>query len=64
MTIDVLMAVAGWSPESRAINRAMNSGSVREDLGCAPPVMLADPEDQRTFDDTSGGTRSRVKAWW
>jgi hypothetical protein len=61
---DVFIAVAGRSPEYQAINRAMNSGSRPEDLQCAPPVMLANPEDQRTFDDTSGGTQPRVKAWW
>jgi hypothetical protein len=61
---DVFLAVAGWSPEYKAINRAMNSGSLPEDLQCAPPVMLANHEDRRTFDDTSGGAPPRAKTWW
>jgi hypothetical protein len=61
---DVFMAVACWSPEYQAINRAMNAGSRAEDLQCAPPVMLANHEDQRTFDDTSGGAQPQVKPWW
>lgn len=61
---DVFMAVARWSPEYQAIRRAMNGGTPAEDLQCAPPVMLANHEDQRAFDDTSGGAQPRVKAWW
>jgi hypothetical protein len=58
------MAVAGLSPEYRAINKALNSGSQSKDLHCAPPVVLANDRDRRAFDDTSGGTQPRAKAWW
>jgi hypothetical protein len=61
---DAFMAVAGWSSEYRAINRAMNAGSPAEDLRCGPPVVLAHDGDRRHFDDTSGGTQPRAKAWW
>jgi hypothetical protein len=62
----VYLAVAGWSAEYRAINQAMNSGSRPEDLRCAPPVVFAEHEDERRFDDTSGGVqpRARGRAWW
>jgi hypothetical protein len=58
------MAVAGWSPEYRAIKQAMNAGSPAADLHCGPPVMLANSGDRRAFDDTSGGRQLRAKAWW
>lgn len=61
---DAFMAVAGWSPEYRAINRAMNSGAPAGDIQCAPLVVLANHEDGRYFDDTSGGTQPRSKSWW
>lgn len=61
---DLFMAVAGWSSEYRAISRAMNSGSQAEDLEFAPLVVLANDGDRRHFDDTSGGTQPRAKAWW
>jgi hypothetical protein len=61
---DAFMAVAGWSPEYRAVGRAMNAGSRAEDLECPPPVVLANYEDRRAFDDTSGGTQPRAKGWW
>ena len=61
---DAFMAVAGCSPEYRAVNRAMNSGSLAEDLQCAPLVVLANDEDRRGFDDTSGGPQPRARAWW
>ncbi|HVL13023.1 MAG TPA: hypothetical protein VM529_10690 [Gemmata sp.] len=58
------MAVAGWSVEYQAINKAMNAGSRPEDLRCAPPVVFADHDDARPFDDTSAGPQSRPKPWW
>lgn len=61
---DAFVAVAGWSSEYRAISRAMNSGSAPADLHCAPPVLLANHEDRRHFDDTSGGAQPRGKSWW
>jgi hypothetical protein len=64
MADGAFMAVAGWSSEYRAINRALNSGALAEDLQCAPLVVLANDADRRAFDDTSGGTQPRVKSWW
>lgn len=61
---DVFLAVAGRSPEYQAVNRAMNAGSRAQDLECPPPVMLADYDDGRAFDDTSGGPQLRAGAWW
>ena len=58
------MAVAGWSLEYRAINKALNSGSNSADLQCAPPVVFANDQDRRSFNDTSGGTQPRTRAWW
>ena len=46
------------------VSRALNAGSRAEDLECPPPVVLANDEDRRAFDDTSGGTQPRAKAWW
>ena len=59
---DALTAVINFSSEYHAISKALNSGSQPENLSCAPPVMLANNDDRRAFDDTSGGT-SR-KPWW
>ena len=61
---EAFLAVAGRSPEYRAISRAMNAGSAAEDLRCAPLVVLANHEDPRHFDDTSGGSQPRARAWW
>jgi hypothetical protein len=62
---EAFVAVAGWSAEYQAINKAMNSGSRPEDLHCAPPVVFAEHDDDRAFNDTSGGTQPRAKkAWW
>jgi hypothetical protein len=58
------IAVAGWSAEYQAINKAMNSGSRPEDLRCAPPVVFAEHDDERDFDDTSGGVQQSRKSWW
>jgi hypothetical protein len=58
------LAVAGRSAEYQAINRAMNAGARPEDLRCAPPVVFADHDDERRFDDTSGGVQPRAHAWW
>jgi hypothetical protein len=58
------MAVAGWSPEYRAVQKAISAGSPSGDLHCGPPVMLATGDDRRAFDDTSGGRQPRAKAWW
>lgn len=60
----MFLAVAVWSTEYKAINQAMNSGSRPEDLRCAPPVVFAEYDDERDFDDTSGGVQPRAKAWW
>jgi hypothetical protein len=59
---DTLMAVVNYSPEYTAISKAINSGSRPEELSCAPPTMLANNDDPRTFNDTSGGATS--KPWW
>jgi hypothetical protein len=62
---DEFMAVAGLSPEYRAIHKLLSSGSQPEDLQCAPPVVLANDEDRRAFDDTSGGVQPKQKKpWW
>jgi hypothetical protein len=61
---DDFMAVAGLSPEYRAIQKALSSGSQPEDLQCAPPIVLANDEDRRAFDDTSGGVQPKRKPWW
>jgi hypothetical protein len=58
------IAVAGWSVEYQAINKAMNSGSRPEDLRCEPPVVFAEYDDERAFDDTSGGVQPRSRPWW
>jgi hypothetical protein len=58
------LAVAGWSVEYQAINRAMNAGSRAEDLRCPPPIVFADNHDERRFDDTSGGVQPRARPWW
>lgn len=58
------MAVAGQSPEYRAINRAMNAGSAAADLVSGPLVLFANGDDRRAFDDTSGGIQPRAKGWW
>src|SRR5438552_1926349 len=44
---EAFVAVAGWSAEYQAINKAMNSGSRPEDLRCAPPVVFAEHDDGR-----------------
>lgn len=61
---EAFIAVARWSVEYKAVNEAMNSGSLPENLRCAPPVVFAEYDDERSFDDTSGGTQPRVKSWW
>jgi hypothetical protein len=58
------VAVAGWSTEYQAINKAMNSGSRPEDLRCAPPVVFAEHDDDRRFRDTSDGVEPKTKSWW
>jgi hypothetical protein len=58
------VAVASCSTEYRAVNEAMNSGSRPEDLRCAPPVVFAEYDDERGFDDTSGGAQPRARSWW
>jgi hypothetical protein len=58
------LAVAGHSPEFRAIRRALQNGAAAEDLRCAPPIVLAHDEDPRTFDDISGAPPPRLRAWW
>lgn len=61
---DTFMAVAGWSSEYQAVNKAMNAGSRPEDMSFNPPLMRANSEDARRFDDTSGGVQPRKPAWW
>jgi hypothetical protein len=61
---DVLMAVVKYSAEYLAINKALKGGSQSHDLTCAPPTMLANNDDQRAFDDTSGGTQPAPRPWW
>jgi hypothetical protein len=58
------IAVAGWSAEYQAINKALNSGSRPEDLRCAPPVVFADHDDDRSFRDTSESIQPKTKRWW
>jgi|GEM_PF-4844870 len=58
------MAVAGFSPEYRAVRQAMNSGFPAGDIELGPLVLLANDGDRRTFDDTSGGQQPRAKSWW
>lgn len=58
------MAVAGMSREFRNVNKALNSGASADTLRCAPPVVLAHGDDDRTFDDTSGGVQRKDKTWW
>lgn len=59
---DLLMAVVNYSPEYTAVSKAISSGSRPEELSCAPPTMLANNDDRRTFGDTSGGAPR--KPWW
>lgn len=59
---DALTAVVNFSSEYQAISKALNNGSRPEDLSCSPPVMLANNDDTRAFDDTSGGAAR--KPWW
>jgi hypothetical protein len=61
---DALMAVVNCSPEYQAISKALSGGSQAHDLTCAPPTMLANNEDRRAFDDTSGGVQRGAKPWW
>ena len=61
---DVFLAVAGRSPEYRAVSRALNTGRRAEDLECPLVVVTANHEDQRTFDDISGGQQPRSEKWW
>ena len=58
----VLMAVVNVSPEYAAVSKAISSGSRPEELTCSPPTMLANNDDRRTFNDTSGGAAR--KPWW
>lgn len=60
---DSLRAVINYSPEYQAISKALSGGARPEEMTCAPPTMLANNDDQRVFDDTSGGRTSR-KPWW
>lgn len=60
---EVLTAVVNWSPEYQAISKALSGGARAEELTCAPPTMLANNDDRRSFDDTSGGPAPR-KRWW
>ena len=57
-----LTAVVNFSSEYQAISKALSGGKRPEDLTCAPPVMLANNDDARAFDDTSGGAAR--KPWW
>jgi hypothetical protein len=61
---DAFVAVASWSVEYRAVNEAMNAGSRPEDLRCASPIIFAEYDDERSFDNTSGGIQPRAKLWW
>jgi hypothetical protein len=58
------MAVAGFSPEFRAVRRALNSGCPAEGIEVGPPVLLANDGDARPFDDTSGGPQPRARRGW
>lgn len=58
------LAVAGRSPEYRAVSRALDGGARPEDMECHPPVVSANHDDRRAFDDTSGGRQARERPWW
>jgi hypothetical protein len=62
-----LMAIVNHSPEYQAVSKALRGGSPPENLTCAPPTMLANNEDRRAFNDTSGGPSDGPgarKPWW
>jgi hypothetical protein len=59
---NALQAVINYSPEYQAISKALNGGARPEEMTCAPPTMLANNDDQRAFNDTSGGPKA--KSWW
>jgi hypothetical protein len=61
---DAFMALASLSAEFRAINKALKAGSRPEDLTCSPPIVLANNDDPRFFDNTSSGMQQRDKRWW
>jgi hypothetical protein len=61
---EVYMAVAGFSREYRAVNAELNAGARAEDLRCEPPVVFAEYDDERRFDDTSGGVQPWPRRWW
>lgn len=61
---ETFMTIAGWSAEYHAVNQALNAGSDSASLRLSPPVLNANNDDQRDFDDTTGGRQARDKSWW
>jgi hypothetical protein len=57
-----LTAVLNFSSEYHAVSRALSNGARAEDLTCGPPTMLANNDDRRAFNDTTGGAAR--KSWW
>jgi hypothetical protein len=53
---DVFLAVAGRSPEFRAVNQALHAGSRAEDLECSPPVLV--------WSEEVTGAGAPPKSWW
>jgi hypothetical protein len=56
------LSVVNLSPEYQAISKALSSGAQPDQLSCAPPTMLANNDDARSFNDTSAG--APPKRWW
>jgi hypothetical protein len=61
---NAFVTVASCSREYQKISEMLGSGSQAQQLVCSPPIMLANNEDLRDFDDTSGGVQPRPKTWW
>jgi len=61
---DTFMTIAGWSHEYQSVSQALNNGSDAASLRLSPPVLSANNDDQRDFDDTTGGRQPKSKGWW
>lgn len=58
---EVFLALVRRSPEYRAVSKALDAGANPADLTCAPPTMIGNANDRRTF----GAAPARpVKSWW
>lgn len=56
---EMFQALVRRSPEYRAVSQALEAGSRPEELICAPPTMIANEDDRRSFGASSSG-----KSWW